>query len=505
MGRICAFTHCGSSTYNIERWKAKFCDTHHCAHGNEECTCSPPFFLIPFPSHAKYPSDKLKWETIINRKDVKTGKNWRANAKNDRICSKHFVCAKPTSEHPHPSVDLGYKEDCVTPKRKAPMQRNSEQKIKRQRTGISEVGESGHDHEYASKSDCPECTDKDKKLKELEHRIEELNEKETQDTKPQRRSKQLNFTDYLLKNDETVSAYTGLPSKAVFNALYLHLLPKAMKMRYWMGTQKVTSTKVKRKFKKTPQKSGPRRKTSPLDELALTLMKIRMGLTNMFIGHLFGATTAGASQIINTWIKFLSKELAPLIFWPDKETVQLMMPPSLRSFRNLRCTIDCSEIFIQRPRNLEIQALTWSDYKKHNTVKYLVAIAPNGMISFLSKAWGGRTSDRVITQESGFLDLIENYDLVLADRGFTISDLLLVKLATLEIPPASGGFEQMTRNNVIKTKKVANGRIHVERAIGRMKWFAILKQVLPISMVPLIDDILTVTAALSNLRKPLVY
>ena len=122
------------------------------------------------------------------------------------------------------------------------------------------------------------------------------------------------------------------------------------------------------------------------------------------------------------------------------------------------------------------------------------------MISFLSKAWGGRTSDRVITQESGFLDLIEHYDLVLADRGFTISDLLLMKLATLEIPPSSGGFEQMTRN-----KKVANGRIHVERAIGRMKWFAILKQVLPISMVPLIDDIITVTAALSNLRKSLVY
>ena len=45
------------------------------------------------------------------------------------------------------------------------MQRNSEQKIKRQRTGISEVGESGHDHEYASISDGRGRTDKDKKLK----------------------------------------------------------------------------------------------------------------------------------------------------------------------------------------------------------------------------------------------------------------------------------------------------------------------------------------------------
>ena len=67
------------------------------------------------------------------------------------------------------------------------------------------------------------------------------------------------------------------------------------------------------------------------------------------------------------------------------------------------CTIDCSDC----PRNLEIQALTWSDYKKHNIVKFLVEIAPSGMISFLSKAWGGRASEQYITRESGFLDPLE--------------------------------------------------------------------------------------------------
>ena len=49
-------------------------------------------------------------------------------------------------------------------------------------------------------------------------------------------------------------------------------------------------------------------------------------------------------------------------------------------------TTDRCEIFIDRPRNLEIQALTWSDYKKHNTGKFFVGIAPSGMISFVSKA-----------------------------------------------------------------------------------------------------------------------
>ena len=39
--------------------------------------------------------------------------------------------------------------------------------------------------------------------------------------------------------------------------------------------------------------------------------------------------------------------------------------------------IDCSEIFIETPKNLELQSATWSDYKHHNTLKFLVCVAPN--------------------------------------------------------------------------------------------------------------------------------
>jgi len=61
------------------------------------------------------------------------------------------------------------------------------------------------------------------------------------------------------------------------------------------------------------------------------------------------------------------------------------MPKSMKQkYPNLRCTIDCSETFIDRPRDLKLQACTWSDYKQHNTLKYLVAITPDGMLSFVS-------------------------------------------------------------------------------------------------------------------------
>ena len=34
--------------------------------------------------------------------------------------------------------------------------------------------------------------------------------------------------------------------------------------------------------------------------------------------------------------------------------------------------IDCSEVFIERAEILDTQAVTWSDYKPHNTFKYLI-------------------------------------------------------------------------------------------------------------------------------------
>lgn len=108
-----------------------------------------------------------------------------------------------------------------------------------------------------------------------------------------------------------------------------------------------------------------------------------------------------------------------------------------------RVIIDCTEIFIERPRNVRTQALTWSDYKHNNTVKFLVGITPHGHIGFLSKAWGGRTPDQYIVKESGFLDIIDAGDEVMADRGFQIKEHLLMRHATLSIPPSSKGREQM--------------------------------------------------------------
>ena len=45
--------------------------------------------------------------------------------------------------------------------------------------------------------------------------------------------------------------------------------------------------------------------------------------------------------------------------------------PQKSGHSKCRIIIDCTEIFIERPKSLINQASTWSDYKHHNTVKFL--------------------------------------------------------------------------------------------------------------------------------------
>ena len=74
-----------------------------------------------------------------------------------------------------------------------------------------------------------------------------------------------------------------------------------------------------------------------------------------------------------------------------------------------------------------------SNYKSHNTVKYLIGVTPAGGISFLSYGWGGHASEKMIKSNSDFLEMVLHCDCILADRGFLIEEGLAVREAVLII------------------------------------------------------------------------
>ena len=92
----------------------------------------------------------------------------------------------------------------------------------------------------------------------------------------------------------------------------------------------------------------------------------------------------------------------------------------------------------------------------------------------------------------------------MADRGFVINDLLEPFGCTLNIPPFLKNQGQFTEDQVKETLEIANVRIHVERAISRIKTVKILQNVSPVNQTGLLNQIWTACALLVNFHTPII-
>ena len=134
-------------------------------------------------------------------------------------------------------------------------------------------------------------------------------------------------------------------------------------------------------------------------------------------------------------------KLKRFIYWPSRDVLHATMPLcfQLAFGKSITVIIDCFEVFIESPANLLSSAQTYSNYKHHKTFKGLMAITPQGTVSFISDTYGGRTSDKYITENSGFLDLIGPDDVVMADRGFLVEDSINCRGVKLNRPAFKKG------------------------------------------------------------------
>ena len=94
----------------------------------------------------------------------------------------------------------------------------------------------------------------------------------------------------------------------------------------------------------------------------------------------------------------------------------------------------------------------------------------SGVITFISKGYGGRASDTYITNDCGVLENLLPGDVVLADRGFSIAEDVGFFAAKVVIPAKTRGKMQLTPFEIEETRRLAHLRIHVERVIGVNNW-----------------------------------
>ena len=170
------------------------------------------------------------------------------------------------------------------------------------------------------------------------------------------------------------------------------------------------------------------------------------------------------SRIFSQTIGPLAHFLKTLIYCPDRESRMKNMPIPFRyNFNHVPAIIDAFKIEIEKPTNPVYQALTWSEYKKANTVKYKVSCTPDGFINFVSIGYGGRITDTLFFEKCKILDILPEGCGVMADRGFKhIQSVLNKKKCILIRPPSVSATRNPTQEEVLLSKSIASLRIHIE-------------------------------------------
>lgn len=231
------------------------------------------------------------------------------------------------------------------------------------------------------------------------------------------------------------------------------------------------------------------------NQMVICLFKLRMDLDFQLIAKVYSLDRQIISGIFFHWINIMYFYLKKVDFWKL----------GLKSNQKYACILDCSEIVSESSStNLRLNQVLFSQYKNKHTVKYMIAIDELGLIIFCSEAYGGSASDRMIFEECGIMNHLQENDCVLADRGFTISDILENKKVILNIPPFMNGRDRLPPSEAVLTRVMAQRRIHVERVIGLTKKFRMLK-FFKASMLPHASKIIFVINMLCNFKNSIVH
>ena len=124
----------------------------------------------------------------------------------------------------------------------------------------------------------------------------------------------------------------------------------------------------------------------------------------------------------------------------------------------------------------------------------------------VSRLYVGSISDIELTRISGYLTTLQDKPgiAIMADRRFTIRDMLQDLGVDLNIAPFMEGRSQLPASEVKSGWTIASLRVHVERAIRRIKNYGTLQGTFPITLARLANKIVCVCAYLSNFQPALV-
>ena len=209
---------------------------------------------------------------------------------------------------------------------------------------------------------------------------------------------------------------------------------------------------IKTEFNK---KLGRKCKVSLIEQIMITLFKLRYNLPDRILEDLFRIDHVTISRIIIRISTYLSKDNINI---KDKES-------------NLFYIVDSTVLRIGKGKNNE----TYSGYKHHHGVKFQVTINDKSMIEHVSKSYSSSIHDKklFISEYKSLISKIDKGLNILGDKGYSG-----LKEYKVDIPIKRNEVKYKENKEIIKieNKVLSSKRIKVEHVFAYIKSYRIMQR-----------------------------
>lgn len=223
----------------------------------------------------------------------------------------------------------------------------------------------------------------------------------------------MSLSESSLRNDaEKVKFYTGLPNFFVLETVMWLLAPHMDAMK--------------------------NAKLSKFQQLLLTLMRLRLDLRNQDLAYRFGVKVGTVTRTVHQMIGIMSSTLVPTaVFWPSRAELRKNLPAALRATHpDCAVIVDCFTVHFEESTSpgcqQQVPASSQGAGTNNNVLKYLIGVAPQGVVTFVSRGVPGNVSDRSLTESCGLLCKLLPGDVVLAGRDLGIGDSVAARGASFK-------------------------------------------------------------------------
>ncbi|KAF7709366.1 uncharacterized protein LOC124383076 [Silurus meridionalis] len=439
---------------------------------------STPGTALSFYRFPRDPERKQRWIAAVNRK------GWVPN-EGSRLCSNHFISGKqvknPRSPDYVPSV---FSSDALSQNIK---EANAFEPCDKQEAQVEAANAllflqgqghliKGHqcEGEPKSTSSCLNSDDerKDEVMEKIvlgcqnESKQEEatricftksvvyeakVNALRKENMKLKESIEKMSLNEASFKNDpEKVQFYTGLPNYFVFETVMWLLVPH--------------------------MKGDKNAKLSVFQQLLLTLMRLRLDLRNQDLAYRFGVKVPTVTRTVHRIIDIMFTTLVPTaIFWPSRVELRKNLPEVVKcAHPDCAVIIDCFTVSLEKAVSIDTHYHGSGATGFSSELKYVIGVAPQGAVMFVSRGAPGNISDKTLVESCGLLHKLLPGDVVLAEHDFGIKDLVGAHRADILIPRSElHETEQSNLDTIDEPSLAASQRVnvhkHVERIIQMVK------------------------------------